>query len=416
MTPPRKSWSLRGRLTRRVLGLVIGGWLVTIGLSAYVMTVELNEMFDEELQVLVETAVLFLDTAQDAGVTRSLGVETNDSERILRLLPKDGPEPPAPWPALTTDGFHDVPGWRVLRHSAEGMVIEAVQSTDWRREEIAETASIFLVLVFPLVVLLVWGLRRLAADTVVPIHTLAAEVALRKPDNLSPVDGQNLPQELQPLASAFDSYLGRIDRLRKAERDFIANAAHELRTPLATIRARLELSADPDATAAVPTIDALTRRVERLLQLARSEAGVGIGQGPADMLRILGLLLRDIRPRSRHAIQFDDGDLNRLMVAADPDALAILLRNVLENAVDHGIGTIKVRLMGNGTLTIENPTASPTFAASRFEPGEGSDGSGLGLSIITALAKAMGVTLTRRAEENTIAFSLDVPLSTVSET
>lgn len=406
MNTPRKSWSLRGRLTRRVLALFVGGWLATIALSAFVLNLEMNEMFDDELQVLVDTAVLFLDSTESRGVPLSLGVALDNSERILRILSQTGDSPVAPWPALTTDGFHDVPGWRILRHSAEGMVIEAVQSTAWRREEILETASIFVVLVLPLIVLLIWGLRRIAADTVVPIRTLASEVAGRRPDNLSPVQGLGLPRELQPLVNAFDGYLGRIDQLRQAERDFVANAAHELRTPLAAMRARLELSDDQDAAATVPTIDALTRRVERLLQLARTEAGVGIGSGPADLVRIVQLLVQDSRPQSRQPIQFDDSDLETLMVAVDADALAILVRNILDNAIDHGTGVVRVQILADGTLNIENPTTSTDFPNARFAPGEGSAGLGLGLSIIDTLAQAMHIDLARTVEAGRVRYVL----------
>lgn len=402
----RAPWSLHQRLTRRVLGLVIVGWLATIVLSVLVLDYEMNEMFDEELQVLVETTALFLDSTEADVVPRQLGIGTDQSERILRILPQMGAGPSAPWPALTGDGFHDVPGWRILRRSAEGMVIEAAQSTTERREEMLEVASSFLVLAVPLIGFLLWGLRRITTAAMFPINKLATDVAARKPDDLSPVQGQGLPNELQPFVAAFDSYLGRIDQIRRAERDFVANAAHELRTPLAAVRARLELSSDPDAAASVPIIDAFTRRVERLLQLARSEAEIGLGQGPADLLRVLHLLIDNMRPRSRHAILFDDSDLESLMVASDADALAILLRNLLENAVEHGTGAVRLRLSPDATLTIENPTADPEIGEARFQRGENSTGLGLGLSIISTLAQAMGVALDRKVDGGKVQFRL----------
>jgi len=406
MSTTGAQWSLRKRLTRRVLGLVIGGWLATIVLSVLVLDHEMNEMFDKELTALVEVTVQFLDSADTAEIPRNLGIGIDQSELILRLLSQTAPPPPAPWPALTGDGFHDAPGWRILRRSAEGMVIEAAQSDDERREEVLEVASAFLVLTLPLIGLLLLGLRRITTTAVVPIGKLATEIAARRPDDLSQIAGHGLPQELQPFVSAFGGYVSRIDRIRAAERDFAANAAHELRTPLAAIRARLELSDDPDAAASVPMIDALTRRVERLLQLARSEAEVGIGQGPADLLRILQLLVDDMRPRSRHPIRFDDSDLDRLLVSSDPDALAILLRNLLENAVEHGHGEVRLRLSPDASLTIENPTLNPEFTQTRFQRGEGSEGLGLGLSIITALAQAMGVSLDQRVVGDTVRFTL----------
>lgn len=409
MTGAPRPWSLRRRLTGRVLLLVMGGWLATIALSVAVLNHEMNEIFDEELAALVETTVLYLDTSQEAGIPRTLGVETNDGERILRILSPDA-SAPAPWPTLSGDGFHDAQGWRILRRSAESAVIEAAHAITWRREETLEAASALLVLALPLVLLLVWGLRRTVAEATGPVSRLAGSVAGRGPDDLSSVNADGLPQELRPLAEAFDGYLARIGALRQSERDFVANAAHELRTPLAALRGRLELSADPSVVAAVATVDALTRRVERLLQLSRLEAGVGIGRGPSDLVRILRLLIDELRPTGRHPIRFDDGDLDRLAVAADADALAILLRNLIENAQEHGTGDVRLRLTAEGLLTIENATDRETLPEARFERGEGSAGLGLGLSIIASLAQAMGVALTHRVARGQVRFDLRFPL------
>lgn len=179
MSLAHKPWSLRRRLTSRVLGLVIGGWIATIALSALVLDYEMNEMFDEELEALVETTVLFLETAEAANIARTLGVATSDGERILRLLPQTGPLPPAPWPALEGDGFHDAPGWRILRRSAEGAVIEAAHATVWRGEEVFEAASALLVLALPLIALLLWGLRGITSKAMIPVTTLAGALAAR---------------------------------------------------------------------------------------------------------------------------------------------------------------------------------------------------------------------------------------------
>lgn len=391
MKLPSRPWSLRKRLSARVLRLVVGGWLLTNFLSAVVLEHEMNEMFDEELQALVETTVLFLDGAPGRQIPRLQGVETRDGERVLRILPPTGLSQPAPWPDLAEDGFHDSPGWRVLRRSAEGMVIEAAHSTSWRREEMFEAASAFLVLALPLIGLLLWGLGRTVREATAPVADLAATVGNRKPDDLAPIGASGLPDELVPLAQSFDDYLGRIGALRQSERDFVANAAHELRTPLAALRNRLQLSSDPDAQAAVQTVDNLTHRVERLLQLARLEAGIALGRGPTDLVRILRLLMDELRPTARVPLRFDDGDMLTLPVLADPDALAILLRNLIENAVEHGSGVVTLRLTPGGVLTIDNPAKGASLPKTRFTRGAASTGMGLGLSIAEALSKAMDV-------------------------
>lgn len=403
------TWSLRRRLTRRVLGLVLIGWCATLGLAAWVLNHEMNEMFDAELQTLVETTALYLEAAETGAIPRHLGVGTGDGERVLRLLSQGAAAPAAPWPALGAEGFHDAAGWRILRVTVAGTVIEAAHAIAWRREEVLETAAAFLVLVLPLVVLLIWGVRRISAAATAPIMGLAAMVGARRADDYTPVPGGGLPRELLPLAEAYNLHLARIAAFRRSERDFVANAAHELRTPLAVIRGRLELSADPEALAVVPMIDALTRRSERLLQLSRIEAGVGLGTGPADALRILRLLLDEMRGQGRHPVRFDDSDLDRLLVAVDPDALAILLRNLLENAIEHGSGIVDLRLQADGTLTIRNPTTAASLDLERFAKGQASGGLGIGLSIIRALCGAMQIPLSFGIAAGEARFTLALP-------
>ncbi|MGR3527044.1 MAG: sensor histidine kinase [Paracoccaceae bacterium] len=405
-----RTWSLRQRLTWRVLGLVIIGWCATIGFSAWVLNHEMNEMFDEELHALVETTALLVETSETGAIPRQLGIETRDGERVLRLLSDTANEPTAPWPSLTKDGFHDSSGWRILRATVEGTVIEAAHAVDWRRTEMLEAASAFLILVLPLAGLLLWGLRRITAEATAPIAGLAGAVAARRADDYSPVLAASLPRELLPLADAYNAHLSRIDAFRRSEQDFIANAAHELRTPLAMIRGRLELSTDPDASAAVPMIDALTRRVERLLQMSRIEAGVGLGTGPADAVRILRLLLDEMRGQNGHPVRFDDSDMDRLMVMVDPDALAILLRNLLENATEHGSGVVNVRLKGDGTLTIRNPTTVASLDLERFGKGEASGGLGIGLSISRAVCLAMQIPLSIDITAGEARFMLALPV------
>jgi len=388
------------------MGLVAVAWLATIAFTIVSLNHEMNEMFDEELQALVETTILSLDATQGGVIARNIGVQTNDGERILRIIDPNAAPPPAPWPTLTGEGFLDQPGWRILRRSAERAVIEAAHATAWRREEVFEAASTLLLLILPLMALLLWGLRHTTRAATAPVTRLAQAVALRKPDDLSPVPADGLPDELRPLAEAFSAYVLRIEALRRSERDFVANAAHELRTPLAAIRGRLEISANPDTKPAITMIDALTRRVERLLQLARLEGEVGIGGGPSDLVRILGLLIAEIRPRSPHPIHFDDGDHERMMVAADPDALAILLRNLIENATEHGTGTVRITLAPDGCLTIANPATVALIDETRFQRRPDSAGMGLGLSIVENLAKAMHATVTRRIDTNGVAVDL----------
>lgn len=403
-----RGWSIRRRLSRRVLALVILSWIGAIGLATWFLDYEINEMLDEELQAVAETTVLYLDATPGQVIPRSIGVNPGDGERVLRILRQDDAVPDQPWPALTEDGLHRVAGWRVLRLTAEGAIIEVAHSDAWRREEMFEAASAFLVLILPMIGLLLWGLGYSLRQEFAPLERLAATISGRKPEDLAPVAADGLPNELRPLAAGLNQYIARIDGLRQAERKFVANASHELRTPLAAIRARLDLSADPEARAALPLLDSLTRRVERLLQLSRSEAGLGLGRGPADLVQITRLLVREVGQGAAHPIRFDDGDLEQMAVAADADALAIVIRNLLENAVEHGSGPVMVRLRA-GELLIGNPVQGGAFHDRPFAKRTGSPGVGLGLAIVDELSAAMGIALARTLQENRAEIVLRFP-------
>lgn len=402
MTAP---WSIRRRLTRAVLSMVILAWLVTIGLAVVFLNHETNEMLDEELEAVAQTVIMSLDATVGGVIPRTVSIDPGNGERILRILPVGHPTPDDPWPALHADGFHQIQDWRILRVTAEHAVIELAHHMGWRREELFEAASAFLVLILPLAGLLLWLIGRQLRKGFWPMEKLAQRLAARAPADLEPINTTGLPQELQPLVAEMNEYLARIDALRQSERTFIANASHELRTPLAAIRAGLELSTDPEAQAALPRIDALARRVERLLQLSRSQSGLGLGTGPSDLVQILRILQREPRPKGRKPFQFDDGDFETYPLALDPDALAIVLRNLIENAQDHGTGPVWVRL-SDGALRISNPVSSDALPEAAFSKGPNSPGMGLGLSIVAQLCGALGVGINKRHDQGQLEVTL----------
>lgn len=99
------------------------------------------------------------------------------------------------------------------------------------------------------------------------------------------------------------------------------------------------------------------------------------------------------------------------MVSLDPDALAILLRNLLENAVEHGAGVVDATLRPDGWLTIRNPTAMASLDLDRFGKGDASGGLGLGLSIIQSLCRAMNIRLAFSIVKGEARFELKLPVA-----
>jgi len=393
------AWSIRWRLMRGVLAIVAAGWIGTMLLALVSLDREMTEASDGQMIVVARTTLIAADAAPGMAIPRIVGLDATEdgtgAAALLRLSVPGRPVPQGPWPQPDKDGFADIGDWRVFRLSSEDVVVEVGQSRAERREELLEAASALVVLVLPMVMVLIWGVSRTLSRTLAPVERVATAIGGRKPDDLSPVPTADIPSELRPLAGALNGHLARIEALRQSERRFVANAAHELRTPVASIRARLEQASLDDNAATIRLLDDLTRRIERLLQLARSEAGVGLGQGPADLLRILRLLVEETGRRTLAQIRLDDADLDRFMVAQDPDALAILLRNLIDNAVDHGTGQVRIVLSRDGRLMIENPTSSQDFHEGAFHKGPRSRGAGLGLTIIDSLSASMGIPLSR---------------------
>lgn len=398
-------WSIRQRVKRGTLGVVLAAWILTIPIAGLFINHEMNEVLDQELQTVAEVSEQFMDDSPGPVIPRTIGLTEASPGRVLRITRPGEVPMDTPWPPIAEDGLHDIAGWKVLRRSTMHGVVEVGHDKAWRRVEVLEALSSLLVLLLPMMATLILALSVILGRALAPIERLARGIAQRQPDDLSPVVAPDLPEEAVPLVTAFNHYIQRIEALRQSERRFIANAAHELRTPLAAIRARLELSADPDARAAVPVLDALTHRVERLLQLSRVEAGVGLGEGPTDLLRVMPLVIGEV---GRGAITFDDGDQAQMLVPFDPDALAILLRNLLENAVRHGTGGVFVRLDPQGRLRIENDTDQTAFLDAPFEKGAASGGAGLGLSIVTELARSMGIGLSRQMGGGRAVVTLDL--------
>lgn len=389
-----KAWSLGKTLSRNILILVAFGWFLTIGLAVVMMERELNEVLDEELRALTDVTALLLDGSPGGPLPRAISVSGEGDERVVRIIPLGYVAPPAPWSDREKDGFSDSNGWRVLRTTTENAVIEIGHSRTWRQEEVAEAAMGMAWLLLPLALAILIAVPRSVAGAVQPVSTVARLVSSRSAEETDPISEAGLPDELRPLVGSLNSYIDRVARMRAAEREFAANAAHELRTPIASLQATLEADHPDAATSVRGQFDRLTKRIERLLQLSRSEATGAFGGGVSDLVEVVGLILEDRRDSQLPGVILDDGDLERLPLQADPDALAILLRNIIDNARENASGLVRARITPSAQVIVENPVGEGAkFLEDRFVSGAGGRGAGLGLTIISTVADALGVTV-----------------------
>src|ERR1700722_11479177 len=234
---------------------------------------------------------------------------------------------------------------------------------------------------------------------------------------------QYLPNEFLPVVQAFNLTLDRLENGYNVQRAFLADAAHELKTPLALIRAQIELDGSSDPQALLHDIDRMARQVSQLLHLAEVSERQNYVFEPVDVAMVLVDVtdyLRRLAERSDVYVEADVGCAPRIAVLqADRGAVFMLLKNLIENAIQHspagGVVAVTldtdhlcVRDEGPGIAADELPNLFKRFWRGARRRNEGA---GLGLSICTEIAAAHKWTLTARSPghgtEFTISFRAD---------
>jgi two-component system OmpR family sensor kinase len=313
------------------------------------------------------------------------------------------------WPAPPqASGFSSADDWRVytLVGGEDGIVLQVAEDLAHRREAFYNTLIAMLsplVLLLPLSVLAVWLVVRRAMR---PVHWLGVELGKRGGGNLDLIEPGRLPLELQPLVGDVNRMMERLGHAIAAERAFAANSAHELRTPVAAAGAQAqllaaELAGSSHGRRAGQLADALRkvgRLVEKLLQLARAEAGVGFSRDPVEIGGLAGFLIAEARRQYPAADLRMERGADALIVEGDGDMIGIVLQNLLDNAVRHGMAgkPILLRVGPGRELSISNAARVPApeklaRLGERFARAEsGADGSGLGLSIARSIMEQMG--------------------------
>ncbi|MDR7378660.1 two-component system sensor histidine kinase TctE [Rhodoferax ferrireducens] len=271
--------------------------------------------------------------------------------------------------------------------------------------------------ILPLAVLLVWlALVR----GIQPLKQLEERIRARTPDDLSPLDEKAVPLEVAPLVSSVNDLLTRLKDSIATQKRFLADAAHQLKTPLAGLRMQADL-AQREGTNTAELKRSLqqigrssiraTHTVNQLLALARAEnSGVSQSLQLCDLARLAMEVVRDSVPRAlekRIDLGYDGAEPGSpgVQIQGNPTLLKELVRNLVENAVhytpssDAHPGIITVRILaapdGQGTLLqVEDngPGIPPAERELVFQPfyralGTEADGSGLGLSIVQEIAR-----------------------------
>ena len=327
----RPTWSLAQRLTAMVLGFVLLTWAATVGVAWFVTQHELNELLDAHL---AQTAALLAtgevdDDDDDDAVVRAPTLLHKYQSRVafqiwhkgkLRARSADAPEAPlAPADARgLSDQRLDGVRWRVYTATRESRgrvkdVIHVGEHLSARRHVLLASLRgtlLPLLVALPLLAAGIWWAVRRAVR---PLRRLGASVAARRPQALEPLPEHGVVPEVRPLVRALNDLFERVHEQLASERRFTADAAHELRTPIAGIRMQAQVAQgatqdDERRAALAATIagcDRATRLVEQLLQLARLEAEVSDadtregGAGACDLATVAAQQAQDLQPQAR---------------------------------------------------------------------------------------------------------------------
>jgi two-component system OmpR family sensor kinase len=413
----RRPRSLQARLALSLGVLLTLLWIAAASVTAIILRQEMNAVFDAALQEtaqrLLPLAVVDIVGREDDGVTQRLGsIRAHDESFTYivrdargRILVQSHAADPAVFPAWDGPGFgrtatHRLYSEEALQGSIRITLAEPLEHRATVAREIQMGLGLPLLVVIPLAFL---AIALAVRASLAPLRRFRNGLAARHARDLSPVPAEDLPSEIAPMASTLNSLLGRLRAAFDAERSFAANAAHELRTPLAGAIAQAQRlrseTRDPDAARRGAEIEEalkrLTRLSEKMLQLARAEGGRLRTGDPKDLRPVLSLVVSDFA-RSAGTDRFDlEISTAAVLSDLDPDTFGILCRNLIENALRHGTpgAVIRIGLTANGLLSVANecPAIAPETLArltSRFERGSGAGGgSGLGLTIVQTIAE-----------------------------
>ena len=427
--PPRTPRSLQARLLLAVLTLVLLAWASAAALTWHEAEDEVGDLLDAHL---AQTAALLrlqaLDPQNPLGedpLSEAPQLDKHQTRVVFQLwredqlLTRSKNAPNAPLTDRQKRGFADsrVDGktWRVFvapgNESDTRMLVGERQSA---RQDIvmASVTSMLkpLAWALPLLALGIWWVVR---GSVRPLRQLGRDVATRQPQSLAPLETKGVPPEVLPLVAALNALFERMAELLVAERQFTADAAHELRTPIAGIRMQAQVAqgATQDAEraaaldATVRGCDRATRLVEQLLQLARLDAeSNGAASASTDLTEVARAVVHDLQPLAQARAQQVELDLTGPTPVPLPEPLArVLLRNLLDNALRYSPegGRVTVGVYRVGTAVAwrvedSGPGLEPAEMARLGERffrvlGTGQSGSGLGWSIVQRIARLHGL-------------------------
>lgn len=429
-----KPRSIRWRLVALLLGSLVLTWLAMIGFGYVELREEVDELADARMEQSARTLQLLdlkrlaalagdderadddkhgkhkEEHASDDEHARYVDFQVWSSEGTLLLR-----APGAPDAAFDPKEGHttvelDNGSWRSYairnaRHDYLVRVFEPVETRSRLVNKIGLRMGLLLLLALPVLALLVWiSIGRGLA----PLNALSRAIASRGAGNLQPLALERIPAEVQPLVDSLNKLLSRLSASLDRERAFTADAAHELRTPLAAIKihAEVALGATEEEqrrraiAQVIAGVQRTTHLVQQLLMLARLDHAQSVEPQSVDLGNAaMESAARYAGKAEEKGIELELDAQPGCMLSCDPAAASILIDNLIDNAIKYGrsgghVAVAVARERGQLVLSVKDdgPGVAPEQRArltDRFFRVEGSEveGSGLGLSIVERVAR-----------------------------
>ncbi len=423
------------RSLQHQLSLMLGSAIVLGGLIAAIASFtlaysEAKELQDDTLRQIAVLAIGRAHVSTTSNINASEGKLSDPESRFMVIhLPKDqrpnwlATDLPAGFHTLTVGADH----LRVfVRESQHGSRTVVAQPTDARDEIAVHSAFRTLIPLLLLLPLLAWLIAFIVRRELAPITQLSRGLDEQQAERLQPLNDQNIPQEITPFIHSINRLLARVNQLMGEQRRFIADAAHELRSPLTALSVQaqnIEKATSLNAMRARVSplregIERARQLTEQLLSLAKSQVTTFTAV-PVDVSNLARELIAEYLPLAESlSIDFGLEDTGHIIIQGEPQTLNLVLKNALVNALrftpKFGIVTIRLYVEGEDNV-IEVVDSGPGIPAAErervFHPfyrieGAGGEGSGLGLAIARDAAAKLGgsISLHDRSEGTGLVF------------
>ena len=431
--PPRTSrlrlsagGTLRVRLLLSLLAVLVIAALA-MGLSVYWNVLRQTEsLFDYQLRQMA----LSLRDQGEIAPEDARALTDGQLDYVIQIWREDGHEVYATQlqtepPARVVLGFADIPAgglvWRTFGVETRDRIIQVAQPERVRHERAAQAALRSVVPLLAVAPALALVIGWLVSRSLAPLQRLAAEVRSRDSSSLQALPVDDLPDEVRPLVQSLNALLDRLGAALAAQRHFVGDAAHELRSPLTALKLQVqvmrrapdEATRDEAARALNAGVDRATRLVEQLLALARSEAGPPREATATPLAELVRHAMADVAPLADArgtTLELDVADGAESQTVPGDGDVAVLARNLIDNAVRYSPqgGHVSVWVGADvaqpaaPVLQVDDdgpgiPAADREIVFDRFvrrDNAAGQTGSGLGLAIVRQVALRQGAEVT----------------------